>query len=251
MLLNPHQIDILTSCRLDAKTFDRDKLVLVCFHFQSGTRTMIDWSIEAVSFGNCNCDYGCPCQFERRPTQGNCRGFEAGRIERGHFGDVALDGLCYACVYAWPGAIYEGNGTIQVIIDERADEEQRKALATVLCGGETEAGKTHWWVYRAMSTTIHEPIFKPIDFEVDIERRTARVSIPTLLESTGRPILSPATGDQHRVRIDIPNGIEFEIAEIGSASTKATGIIGLDLNDSYGQFNIVRHSGTGVVHTRP
>jgi hypothetical protein len=24
---------------------------------------MISWSIEAVSFGNCYCDYGCPCQF--------------------------------------------------------------------------------------------------------------------------------------------------------------------------------------------
>ena len=212
---------------------------------------MIDWSIEAVSFGSCNCDYGCPCQFERRPSQGNCRGFEVGRIERGHFGGVVLDTLCYGLLYAWPGAIYEGNGAIQVIIDERADEEQRKALATVLCGGETEEGKTHWWVYRAMSTTVHDPIFKPIDLEVDIERRTARVSIPALLESTGRPILSPATGEQHRVRIDIPNGIEFEIAEIGSATTKATGLIGLDLNDSYGQFNIVRHSGTGVVHTRP
>jgi hypothetical protein len=106
-------------------------------------------------------------------------------------------------------------------------------------------------IFRAMSTTIHEPIFKPIDFEVDIEMCTARVSIPTLLESTGRPILIPATGEQHRVRIDIPNGIEFEIAEIGSESTKATGTIGLDLNDSYGQFNIVRPSGTGVVHTRP
>jgi hypothetical protein len=128
---------------------------------------------------------------------------------------------------------------------------QRKALATVLRGGETEEAKTHWWVYRAMSTTVHDPIFKPIDFEVDIERRTARVSIPALLESTGRPILSPATGEQHRVRIDIPNGIEFEIAEIGSASTKAAGLIGLDLNDSYGQFDVVRHSGTGVVHTRP
>jgi hypothetical protein len=70
-------------------------------------------------------------------------------------------------------------------------------------------------------------------------------------QTSDPPILNPATGEQQRVRIDIPNGIEFEIAEIGSASTKATGIIGLDLNDSYGQFNTVRHSGTGVVHTRP
>jgi len=212
---------------------------------------MIDWSIEAVSFGNCNCDYGCPCQFEQRPSRGNCRGFEAGRIERGHFGEVALDGLCFAVLYAWPGAIYEGNGTMQVIIDERADAPQRQALATVLSGGETEEAKTHWWVFRAMSTTIHAPIFASIDFAVDIEKRTARVSIPALLESTGRPIVSPATRGEHRVRIDIPNGIEFEIAEIGSASTKATGLIALDLDDTYGQFNMIRHSGTGVVHTRP
>jgi len=212
---------------------------------------MIDWRIEAISFGNCNCDYGCPCQFERRPSLGHCRGFEVGRIERGHFGGVVLDGLCYALLYAWPGAIYDGNGTMQAIIDERADEEQRKAIATVLYGGETEGAKTHWWVYHAMSATVHDPLFKTIDLEMDIEKRTARVSIAGILESTGRPILSPATGEPHRVRIDIPNGIEFEIAEIGSASTKATGLIVLDLNDSYGQFNIVRHCGTGVVHARP
>src|SRR3954465_10819356 len=56
-------------------------------------RSMIDWSVEGVAFGNCNCDYGCPYQFERRPTQGHCRGFEVVRIDKGHFGDVPLDGL--------------------------------------------------------------------------------------------------------------------------------------------------------------
>jgi hypothetical protein len=211
---------------------------------------MIDWSIEAVSFGNCNCDYFCPCQFERRPNRGNCRGFEVGRIERGHFGDVRLDGLCYAILYAWPGAIFEGDGTLRAVIDRRADDAQRRALATVLYGGETEEARTHWWVYHAMSANVHEPVFEPIDFAVDIEGRTARVTIPGVLEATGRPIVSPATGEQHRVRIDIPNGIEFEIAEIGSASTTATGPIELDLNDTYGQFNLVRHSGTGVVRAR-
>ncbi|GGX89877.1 hypothetical protein GCM10007160_16610 [Litchfieldella qijiaojingensis] len=211
---------------------------------------MIDWSIESVTFGNCNCDYNCPCQFELRPTQGNCRGFEVGRIEHGHFDDISLDGLRWALLYAWPGAIFEGNGTMQAIIDERADERQRQALITVLHGGETEEAKTHWWVFHAMSSTVHEPLFKPIDVEIDIESRTARVSIPGVLVSSGQPIISPATGEEHRVRIDIPAGIEFEIAEIGSASAKATGAIELDLNDSYGQFNVIRHSGTGVVHTR-
>jgi hypothetical protein len=81
-----------------------------------------------------------------------------------------------------------------------------------------------------------------------ISRRAwPRVEIPSILEASGRPIKSPATGEEHRVRIDIPGGIEFDRAEIGSASTKAAGAITLDLQDSYGQFNIVRHGRAGPV----
>lgn len=138
---------------------------------------------------------------------------------------------------------------MQALIDAHADDAQRRALASVLHGGETQEAKTHWWVFHAMSTTVHEPIFESIQFDVDIEARTAHVSIPGVLASSGRPIISPATGEEHRVRIDIPKGIEFEIAEIGSASTKAAGRIELDLNDTYGQFNRVRHSGTGVIRS--
>jgi len=207
-----------------------------------------DWYIEGIEYGNCNCNYGCPCQFEDLPTHGDCRGFEVVRIAKGHFGKTDLSGLLAAMIYAWPGPVFEGNGEMQAIIDERADEAQRRALTTVLHGGETDEAATHWWVYHAMCATVHETLYKPIEFEVDLEGRTARVRIPGVLESTGRPIKSPATGDAHRVRIDIPHGIEFEQAEIGSASTTATGVIALDLEDSYGQWNVLRHAGTGVVH---
>lgn len=215
-----------------------------------GVAATVDWFVEGVAFGSCNCDYGCPCQFEaRRPTHGDCCGFEVIRIDSGHFGPVPLAGLRAALLYAWPGPIYEGNGEMQAIIDERANAEQRRALETVLHGGETDEGKTHWWVFRAMSSTVHPTIFKPIEFEVQIDARTARAVISGILESTGRPIRSPATGAEHRVRIQIPGGIEFETAEIGSATTKALASIRLDLNDTYGQFNIVRHSGRGVVRS--
>ena len=208
----------------------------------------VDWYVEGAAFGSCNCDYGCPCQFEsRRPTNGHCRGFEVLRIDAGRFGRLQLAGLSAALLYAWPGPIYEGNGEMQAVIDERADAEQRSALETILYGGETDEGKTHWWVYRAMSSTVHPAIVKPIEFEVNIDARTARLRIPGVLESTGRPIRSPATGAEHRVRIQIPDGIEFETAEIGSATTKSLASIRLDLNDTYGQFNILRHSGRGVI----
>ncbi len=208
----------------------------------------VDWYVEGVSFGNCNCVYGCPCQFEALPTHGHCQGFEVLRIDKGHFGAVQLGGLNVALLYAWPGPVFEGKGELQAVVDKRANAAQREALVKILHGEETEEGATHWWVFKAMSDKIHAPLFKPIEYTVDIEARTARVVIPGVLESAGRPIKSPATGAEHRVRIDIPNGIEFELAEIGSASTTAKGAIKLELKDSYGQFNILRHSGRGVVH---
>ena len=185
--------------------------------------TIVDWYVEGVSFGNCNCSYGCPCQFEALPTHGHCRGFEVFRVDKGHFGEVRLEGLKAAMVYGWPGPIFEGKGELQAVIDERADARQREALVKILHGEETEEAATHWWVFHAMSDKIHEPLYKPIEYEVDVEARTARVVIPGVIQSVGRPITSPATGAEHRVRIDIPNGIEFELAEIGSATTKATG----------------------------
>ena len=135
----------------------------------------------------------------------------------------------------------------QAVIDERADPKQRDALATVLLGGETEPGKTHWWVYRMMSSTVYPTLFAPIEFEVNIDRRTSRIAIPGVLDSTARPIRSPATGAEHRVRINLPNGIEFETAEIGSGTTTTTASIALDLKDTYGHFCVLRHSGKGVV----
>lgn len=207
----------------------------------------IDWLIEGKSFGNCNCDYGCPCQFESLPTHGGCNGIEAFEVERGHFGATKLDGLRAALIYSWPGPIFEGKGAMQAIIDERANPEQRQALETIMHGGETEEAANHWWVFSAMSDTRHPTLFKPIEFEVDIEARKARVKIPGVLECDGRPIKSPATGGEHRVRIDIPGGIEFDIAEVGSASTTASAAIAFTLKDSYGQFNRLRQHGGGVI----
>jgi hypothetical protein len=101
-----------------------------------------------------------------------------------------------------------------------------------------------------MSRTIHPPLFKPFEFEVDIERRTARIVIPDVLHTTAGPIQSPATGAEHRVRIDLPNGIEFERAEIGSGTTKTMASVALDLEETYCHFTHLRQSGKGVVRSR-
>ena len=95
-------------------------------------------------------------------------------------------------------------------------------------GGETDEATTTWWVFHAMSSTMHPPLYAEIEHEVAIEARTARVHIRGLLHSEGRPIVSPVNGAPHRVLLDMPEGIEFALAEIGSATTSATGAVALD-----------------------
>jgi hypothetical protein len=207
----------------------------------------VEWRVRADEFANCNCSYGCPCQFNALPTHGFCEAVAGWKIQEGHFGDVQLDGLNTAFFVHFPKAVHEGNGTIQLVVDERADARQREALVKIMSGEETEPMATMWWVFSAMSPNKLPPLFVPIEFEVDVEARRARLHIPGLLEASGEPIRNPVTGAEHRARIDLPHGFEYRIAEIGSGTSRATGAVPLDLKDSYGQFAHLHLSNKGVV----
>ena len=206
-----------------------------------------EWRVKATELANCNCAYGCPCQFNALPTHGFCEAAIAWQVEEGHFGDVRLDGLRMALTAHWPGPIHRGNGTIQFIVDERADTRQRAALLKIMSGQETDDMATMWWVYSAMAPNKPEPLFKPIEFKVDVESRRGFFRVPGFVETTGEPIRNPVTGAEHRARIDLPHGFEYRIAEMGSASTTATGAVKLDLKNSYGQFAHLHLSNKGVV----
>jgi hypothetical protein len=189
-----------------------------------------------------------PCQFNAAPTHGNCRAVGAWQIEEGYHGAVRLDGLRMIGLYNYPGPVHEGNGTMQVIVDERADAGQRDALLRILMGEDTEEMATMWWVYAAMAPNKLEPLFRPIEYEVDIEARRGRVRVSGIVEMTGEPIRNPVSGAEHRVRIDLPDGFEFRIAEIGSGTTRATAGVALEgIENSYAQFAHVHLSNKGVV----
>ena len=94
---------------------------------------------------------------------------------------------------------------------------------------------------------VFDPIFAPIEFEVDVEARKGRFVVPGVAECTGEPIKNPITGAEHRARIDLPHGFEYEIAEIGSATATTQGNIKLDLKDSYAQFAHLHLNNHGVV----
>jgi hypothetical protein len=169
------------------------------------------------------------------------------QIDEGHHGDTRLDGLRFVGIFAWPGAIHEGRGEAAVVIDETANPAQRDALLRILTGQDTEPGATVFQVFSTTLEKLHEPVFAPIEFEVDIDARKARVVVPGLSEGRGEPILNPVTGAEHRARIDLPNGFEYTLAEVGRGWSKTTGPIALTLSNSYGQFAHVNLCQSGIV----
>ena len=205
------------------------------------------WMLRGVNYANCNCNYGCPCQFNAPTTHGNCEGVVCGHIEEGYHGDTQLAGLDWAMPFWYPGEVAEGNGRQQFIIDERADDAQRAALGRILNGEDTVPGATIFNVLSSTFSEVLETLYAPITLEIDLDARMGRLNVPGVVESTGSPIIDPFSGEPSRARINLPNGFEYTVAEMGSGSSKLTGAIELELTDSYGQFNILHMNQDGVI----
>ena len=207
-----------------------------------------EWVIKGQEFVHCSCAYGCPCQFNALPTHGSCEAVAVVEIEEGHHGDTPLSGLRFAAILAWPGAIHEGHGQVVPIIDERADEAQRDAIVRIMSGLDTVPGATFLQVFATTYETVHEPVFTRIDFDLDIDKRSAKLTVPGYIDARGEPILNPVSGEEHRARINLPNGFEYDIAEVGRGWASTRGPIQIELKDSHAQFAKLHMTGKGVIH---
>jgi len=205
------------------------------------------WTIHGREFANCNCAYGCPCQFNALPTYGNCAAVVGIQIDQGHHGDTKLDGLRLAGVFRWPGPVHHGNGEGFPIVDQRADDRQRDALLRIMSGQDTKPGATMFNVFCSMLSKVYEPAFADIQFEVDIDKRRAQLKVPGYIEQRGEPILNPVTGQESRARIQIEGGFEYKTAEVGRGWSKTEGPIVLNLADSYGQFAELHLCQDGII----
>jgi hypothetical protein len=211
-----------------------------------------DWRIKTKRLSTCSCDYGCPCEFNARPTRGVCEGTEALEITEGYFGNIRLDGLRVAGRYRWPGAVHEGHGAYQVVIDQRATPEQTEALFTIFSGKEQEP-TTAFSIY---ATTIEhdlDPLFAHIEFEWDLKNRTGRMEVAGVLGATIQPIRNPVTGAAHRALIKLPQGFEFREAEMASSTFWSVGTLPQNYQNCYGFLTFVTYGPQGVIedHSYP
>jgi hypothetical protein len=208
---------------------------------------MTPWEISGRELVNCSCEYGCNCQFNALPDKGYCHAVAGIEIDKGHYGQIRLDGLRVAAIFKWPGAVHEGNGECIAFVDQKADEDQRGALLKIMTGQDTAPFATMFAVYASTVTKMHDPVFTSIELALDIDGRRGRIFVEDYIETVGEPIRNKVTGAEARAQIVLPNGFEYAVAEIGSASSRTKGPVVFETKDSYGQFAHLHLNNNGVV----
>jgi hypothetical protein len=161
-----------------------------------------DWSVSGTVLVACNCDYGCPCNFNAPPTISDCEGGWTWHIDTGRYGDVSLDGLTLAVFADWPGAIHDGGGKAVAYYDERADERQREALENLLRGG--EGGP--WGIF---ISTYELLAVLPAEIMFDASAEHSGYKIGDYSELRMEPIRNPVTGNEVRASVVLPSGLVF------------------------------------------
>lgn len=173
----------------------------------------VKWSFEADFMQACSCDYGCPCEFSAPPTRGFCDGVGAWHIAHGHYGGIKLDGLGLGFAAHWPKAIHEGNGTVCLFFDERANAEQRDALIQIASG---QAGGMPFEILATTFSKILEPRYVP--FQFNFNGRNGSVQVGDAVKMKVEPIKNPVTGEPESVRVEHATGFIFKQAECVSAA---------------------------------
>ena len=204
---------------------------------------MPNWRMKGNYLKNCNCVPSCPCDTYGYPAPHEfCEGVVGMEITEGNFDSTDLSGAKWAAVVHWPKALHDGNGTAEIFID--ASEEQREAVGQILSG---EVGGPFFEIIQQIVTTFHGPHFTSIDFEFDKDGRRARLSIPDFIETTTEPLKVPATDDEQRVIVTMPNGFEYHEMEVAQTGTlKSTGEIKFDWSGTHSSLAEVDHTPEGV-----
>jgi hypothetical protein len=168
------------------------------------------WKLKGTVLIACNCDYGCPCNFNARPSRGKCEGGWTWHVERGSFDEVRLDELNFSVYANWPGAIHEGNGEAVILVDERATDRQREAIATLVAGNVGGPWGVLAWTW---STKVQGPL--PVPFDLQLSGIGSRVKAGNVVELESTSIKNPVSGKDAHPRLILPEGLIVKEADLG------------------------------------
>jgi hypothetical protein len=194
------------------------------------------WKVSGDVLIACNCDWGCPCNFNARPSRGFCQGGWIWQIENGHVEDVDISGLGIALFAKWPGAIHEGGGQALAYIDDLATAPQSAALARVVRG---EFGGP-WGIF-IKTYELAAPI--PARFDVQVAQHGSRARIGDAVELELQTIRNPVTNAEVHPEAVLPEGLVVKRAGLAASSVfKVKDELAYDHSGQYAAFGRFEYS---------
>ncbi len=170
--------------------------------------TAPDFEVDGIAFTECQCTaYACPCRANGHPTHGSCHAADLVFIQRGHYGNVKLDGLKAVqagdLVDANPDQTYS-----MMYIDEKATPEQRAALVSMW-----NFMLSHWGDHKVGKVKV-----VPIQFAESPDKTQYTLAIPGILEEKvvlkrgkdGKPLHTVPAMDQWGNSIHYADNVVFK-----------------------------------------
>ena len=183
------------------------------------------WNATGDWFDVCKCNIPCPCLFAQAPSNGDCEGVMAYHIKRGQYGEISLDGLNVLILDYFKGNVWAGETKVDIALffDERANEEQRKALNMIFTG---KAGG-FMGQFGNLIGEVRGLEYVPIKFEVSEDLAYWSAEIPGKVIAKGEALTGPTTPPGKRVQtINAPG------SEVGPGTMATWGTAVLDKVDA-------------------
>ncbi|HLB61161.1 MAG TPA: DUF1326 domain-containing protein [Actinomycetota bacterium] len=198
-------------------------------------RRVPSWHMKGEILGTCNCDWGCPCNFDAPPTFGYCDGVYGLVIREGRFGGVDLGGVRFAWGGHSPGPIHEGGLVEVLMLDDASTPEQREAIQTLWNGGGVGSPFDEFASLRA---TPLGPLVAPIEVELAGMDSRFRVAGGAVFDLALTRVKNPVTGEEEELYLDKPTGFTSTRSELGTSEVSmfVSHDMSFDLSGKYAEW---------------
>lgn len=197
------------------------------------------WRLKGSILGSCDCEHGCPCNFNVAPTNGGCAGVYVWVIKEGHYGKTDLSGLTIVNGGTYPEAMHKGNGHDIYVVDDRATPEQRMALERLAAGKGVGAP---FEVFEKIASKRSPTIYAPVEVHLDGIRSRVKIDGGRIYDLALSRTKNPVTGKEEVIYLDKPTGFTSKRSELGTSVVARFHVDGISFDNSgryaeYGEFD--------------
>ncbi len=174
---------------------------------KASTAAVLDFEVQGIGVTECQCTaYACPCRSNGHPTHGECDAADFAYIQRGHYGNVKLDGL-KAVVIGDLIDVKEEHTGAAIYFDEKTTPAQREAFLALFK-----------FMFQWTPAKISQTKIVPIDFRESADKTAYTLNIPGILEEkavmkrdkSGKPVNTVPAMDQWGNAIHYVDNVVFK-----------------------------------------